>query len=145
MRGRPKKVKALSVVAGGRKLAIKCPKELCPKAVCEWKRVVGELSAAGTIENVDLAVLAGYCEAYAEFILSIDELKSTGPTTITEKGNWIQHPLVSIKNSASERMLKYAVRLGLCPSARAGIDDKDDSAANPLLKIVENMKAARNA
>lgn len=91
-------------------------------ASVEWERICDELDSMGILYLADSMSIAGYCEAAAEFQRLAQTVREEGHTSVTDKGNVIQHPLVGAKNKAAERMLKFACQFGLTPSARASIE-----------------------
>ena len=100
-------------------LKSQCPKNLKVPGRVEWARVVDLCADMGTLNNLDYAALYTYCEAYQEFDELVSQVAETGPVTITDKGNYVQHPLLSVKNSAADRVLKIAKEFGFTPAARA--------------------------
>ena len=126
---------ALALVAGnpGRRPLPKNepkPKVACPPppeflgdiARAEWQRVCPRLAEVGLMTNIDVAVLAAYCTAFAEMVEAIG--KQAGRTTVvkTHNGNLIQSPFVSMISRARADMVRYASELGMTPSRRAGLD-----------------------
>jgi P27 family predicted phage terminase small subunit len=126
-RGRPNVVKKRNI----RCEELSPPDALDDIAKGEWVRVCGQLRENGALAELYLPAIAGYCEAWSEFVRMSILVKKTGPVTKTEKGNWIQHPLLGVKNQAAERMLRFASQLGMTPVTReklstanaCGIDD----------------------
>jgi P27 family predicted phage terminase small subunit len=57
-----------------------CPPHLSTVAKTEWKRICGILYDMGVITQIDRAVLAGYCQAYARWAEAERKLKE-GPTS----------------------------------------------------------------
>lgn len=87
----------------------------------EWSRVAPILAAAGLLRDADHAMLAAYCEAYAEFVEAKKMLKKKGRTFTTDKGYVSASPWVAIKNNAADRMGKFAAHFGLSPASRARV------------------------
>ena len=91
----------------------------------EWDRIVDELVELELMTNVDITVLASYCEYYSKFVeatqalrkegLFIEYTNKFGATNVTE------HPLVNTQKKAFEAVLKCCTELGLTPSSRAKI------------------------
>ena len=86
------------------------------------------------INKIDAGCFAAMCEAYSEYVRALKLLKGGNPMVKTKKGNWIQHPLVGIKNQAAERYLKFAQQFGMTPAARAKLADDQINAAAKLKK-----------
>jgi P27 family predicted phage terminase small subunit len=85
------------------------------------------LLADCSVGELDSDAIALYCQAAVEF-----ESRYDCPlTVISAKGNTIQHPKVSLRNKAFERMLKLAKELGLTPKSRAGLPKNPAPAYDP--------------
>jgi P27 family predicted phage terminase small subunit len=97
------------------------PLYLTESAVIEWKRVAPQLFAARVLTAADLASLAAYCQAYADWMNARDELSASGFTITTEKGNLIQSPWVGIANKAMNNFVKIAAEFGMTPSSRTRV------------------------
>lgn len=106
-------------------------------AAAEWKRAGGQLYRLGLITEIDQAVFAAYCFAYSRYMSAEravqmeakrdqnrrgrGRLGASGLLIRTKSGNIIQNPAVGIANQAAKAMLRYAIELGLTPSARTRI------------------------
>lgn len=105
-------------------------------ACAEWDRVCDELDQMKLLCTADAATIGAYCEAVAEFQRLAQQVREEGHTTVTDKGNVIQHPLVGAKNKARADLLRYAAHFGLSPSSRVGLEvgggasDGDEDEAN---------------
>ena len=102
------------------------PSALKGEALREWKRITKVLGPMWMLSDLDRAVLAAYCTAYARWKAATDGIaaaaKSTGHgglLTETRNGNLIQNPLVGIQRRAAEDMVKHGAEFGLTPSARS--------------------------
>ena len=98
-----------------------------------------------SIDKLDVGTFAAMCEAYSEFVRVSKQLKkemkkknSIGPVVKTKKGNWVQHPLLGVKNQAAERYLKFAQQFGMTPAARAKIAEDQITAADKLKKYMSS-------
>ena len=118
----------------------KCPRHLDKEARKEWRRVARELEPLGMLTNLDMAVLASYCQAYsmwATATLKLQEqgmiFKIPGKTTTkimkdgTEKteqtggGYPMINPWWTVINKANEQMVKALVEIGMSPSSRSRV------------------------
>jgi P27 family predicted phage terminase small subunit len=97
-------------------------------AASEWMRVAPEMVANRLItQRADVASLASYCTAYERWRLAESALQQQqnepfgGYITETEKGNWIQSPLVGVARRAMLDMIKIMSELGMTPVSRARI------------------------
>ena len=85
------------------------PSALKGEALREWKRITKVLGPMWMLSDLDRAVLAAYCTAYARWKAATDGItaaaKSTGHGGLlveTRNGNLIQNPLVGIQRRAAE-------------------------------------------
>jgi P27 family predicted phage terminase small subunit len=105
------------------------PDQLDDLAVAEWRRLVPILEAGGVLTDVDTATLTAYCGVYSTFMKAeqaLSELAARDTTfdgllVRTKNGNLIQNPLLGVRNTALDKMLKCAVELGMTPSSRSRI------------------------
>ena len=120
-------------------------KHLSAEAVAEWKRVAKLLADAGVLTEIDMAVLAAYCQSYgiaeqaSQAIAKMaarDELTS-GLMIKSAKGNAVPNPLVWIASAARRDSIRYAAELGMTPAARSKIQVSEALAekANPFLAL----------
>jgi P27 family predicted phage terminase small subunit len=105
------------------------PGHLTQEALEEWRRVAAELHRLGMLSEIDRTALAAYAQAYGRWVkaeralsrMAEKDLLTGGLMIRTSNGNAIQNPLVGTANAASAAMMKYAVELGMTPSARTRI------------------------
>ena len=91
-----------------------CPKSLGKEAKAEWRRVVKHLEAMGLLAQTDRAMLTAYCEAWGEFVETLEAIKKA--PSFVEAIEW---GLLKAKNDAAKRILQFAQHFGLSPAARA--------------------------
>lgn len=89
----------------------------------EWDYITGQLQrmGRGMLRQSDQALLFAYCEAMAEVVYCVKQLEKCPRLIETDKGNWVQNPLVGIKNKAVQRLIALAGHFGLSPAARTRI------------------------
>lgn len=96
-----------------------CPKWITGEARREWRRILPQLEAAGLLTAADLAALAAYCDAWADFC----EASAAVRKALAPKGcgfvEAIRRGLLSAKRAAREALLKAADRFGLSPATRS--------------------------
>jgi P27 family predicted phage terminase small subunit len=115
------------------------PPHLSDEAKVEWGRVANELYELGLLTRIDRASLAGYCQAYADWVEAEDQIrrygkvvKSPSKKTVrhgrdgskieeTSGGYPIQSPFLAIRNKALELMHKFAIEFGMTPSSRSRV------------------------
>jgi P27 family predicted phage terminase small subunit len=121
-----------------------CPTWLDEEARAEWKRVVKELLAQGTLAAADRAVLSAYCEAWSEFVAIMTELaKCPSRVVWTEKGYPVANPLIAQKNKAVARIESAAKQLGLTPAARLRIGTESPSGSGAPSALAEQIQKKR--
>lgn len=98
-----------------------CPKHLDKEARVEWDRAGKLLMAVGLMTELDMATLAGYCDAYSAWARATIEVSITGPVLIRPEDIPLLNPWLRVAREAFDRMMKNAVLLGLSPSSRAGL------------------------
>jgi len=108
-----------------------------------WTDTLHAFSGTYTFDQIDLSSFSLMCEAWSEFVRASAGLKkeqeegvSNGIYTVTKNGNIIQHPLVSVKNQAAERYLRFAKEFGMTPAARAKIAENQVSTVDKLKKYM---------
>ncbi len=104
----------------------------------EWKRLAPTLAKLGLLSDLDRGAFTAYCEAWSTFkraTVALEKIARKDPKTfggmliVTKAGNAIQHPLVGIRNRASETMVKFGNEFGFTPSSRARVHDDAPAAA----------------
>ena len=99
-----------------------CPSHLDDMAKIEWQRCGDILMTIGLMTELDMAVLAGYCQAYSEWARATIEVPKKGPVWIEAKTGLPRlNPWLRVAREAYDRMIKAAVLLGLSPSSRASL------------------------
>jgi len=88
----------------------------------EWRRVVPELDRVGVLTTVDMAALAGYCQAYARWQQSEQVIEKEGATyeSETQTGGLMirARPEVRIAQVYLAHMRSFCAEFGLTPSSR---------------------------
>ena len=126
-----------------------CPSHLGEIAKAEYDRVGKELYTLGLLTKLDKALLAGYAEAYADWVdasgrcvgpngkdLKVlktgEKLTYDAAGNIIERsgGNYFENPYYSIKKRSAEQMHKFGTEFGLSPSSRARLSGKAKETEN---------------
>lgn len=122
---------ALRVLHGDRKSRINLneprPVDIPPEppswlsrwAVEEWRRLVPDLIAMGTVKRVDATALAAYCEAVSRLRTASVLVAESGPLLIGDDGLVRKNPAVAQARDASYEVRMWAREFGLTPSARS--------------------------
>ena len=109
-----------------------CPTWLSREAKAEWKRLAPMLVERVGLAVIDRAVLAVYCETFAEVHGLVMAIRKLRPR---DRAKHEPH-LARMRNDARAAMLRYATQLGLSPAARTGLklqpadDDQATDAEN---------------
>lgn len=97
------------------------PAHLSAAALVEWNRITHELAAKNVITIVDQAIIALYCQAYAQWAYHSDQLEQEEHFLTTPKGYRYMNPQIGLINTLGEKLAKYAAELGITPSSRSRI------------------------
>lgn len=115
---KPKPKLSIIKVEGGYKRPA-MPQYLTGDARTEWKRIVPILEDMGVLAEADRTMLAIYCKCYAEWREADELVKSL--LIVTANKNVIQHPALSIRRNAENRLKVLGAEFGLSPSSRTGL------------------------
>lgn len=98
------------------------PKWLSSVAKKEFNRVVIELTRLKLVDNLDLSILAIYCDAYSKYIELCKTIKEKGLTVEhTNKAgqtNTVISPYVQVQQKYIDVIIKCSSKLGLSISDR---------------------------
>jgi P27 family predicted phage terminase small subunit len=97
-----------------------CPDVLTEEAKREWEEKIVELREMGMLTVVDGALLAAYCQAYADWLEALREVKE-GRVQKTDTGYEAMRAWQTIYERAEKRMTLLAREFGFSPSARTRI------------------------
>lgn len=98
-----------------------CPKELDAGARKEWRRIVRELDEFGLLTNLDRAALAGYCQAWSDWLDAREKIAKYGKLTKGAKGNLVKSPVVRLADDALTHLRALAAEFGFTPSSRTRV------------------------
>jgi P27 family predicted phage terminase small subunit len=106
-----------------------CPKYLTGYAREEWSRAGRELVSVGILTDLDLGLLAAWCQTFKTWrgcveamnTLEVQDPATRGLIVRSPSGAAYQNPILGTMNSAAREMRRLAQELGLSPSGRAGI------------------------
>ena len=99
----------------------RCPKHLDKAARKEWRRAGKILQSIGLMTELDMAVFAGYCDAFSQWGEVTEKVHETGLVYKKPDGSPALNPYLRVAREAYDRMMKAAVLLGLSPSSRASL------------------------
>lgn len=114
-----------------------CPKHLNKIARAEWKRVTTQLAILGMIGEIDMAALAAYCAAWADFVHASKMIEKEGAVTENQYGAPIRNPWMLVKKQAMDQIVAFGAQFGMTPSSRSRVslppsDTPEDKMASML-------------
>ena len=98
-----------------------CPKHLDKMARKEWRRAGKVLQTIGLLTDLDMAVLAGYCDGYSQWAEATAQVQKGGTVYKRPDGSPGLSPYLRVAREAYDRMMKAAVLIGMSPSSRASL------------------------
>ena len=105
--------------------------------------ITGEACRIAPDIKIDRTALAAYCDAFADYLKYKELADKTKPMLQTDKGNWVQNPLVGMKHKARDTLLKLAAEFGMTPSARSRVSaisgNGKDEPKGKLSRFFENV------
>lgn len=150
MKGRKPLPAAVKAAREGRKCPAvpagpppECPPHLGPEARREWDRVIPALVEIGLVGAVDTAILAAYCETYAQWVKASAILEEEGYTASGSNGNIVLNPLARWVTQLKDQLRQQCSELGLTPSSRArlqvpGGEEAEDTLEGVLNRVSSN-------
>ena len=100
---------------------ISCPRWLSADARREWKRIKPVLESCRILTKADLAMLASYCQAWADYKQVTRALNAMDSHVIDSPQGSRIAPEVHLQRKFFEIILKAGAKLGLSPADRTGI------------------------
>ena len=97
------------------------PSHLNRPAKVEWKKQAAKLHRLGLLTEIDVTMLALYCQAYGRWVEAEKDVAKHGAVITTTNGNVIQSPYVNVANCAMRDCHKYATEFGMSPSSRTKV------------------------
>lgn len=152
MAGRPRKSVDASVAKRGKKEKINrkiqeeklkidrdqliAPTFLDEIAKEEFYRVVDETAKIDVLDNLDLSILAMYCNAYSQYIEVNEQIRNTMPALrYNDKGR--SSPLINIQDKLAKQILSYSSKLGLATTDRLKLMVPNELAENKENKFLK--------
>jgi P27 family predicted phage terminase small subunit len=114
------------------------PEWLTDKAAIEFERVVQEASRIDMLDNLDLSVLAIYCDNYARYIEMATYLNLHNPVFETDKGYQMVSPRVTILNQCAKNIFTCSTKLGMAVTDRLKliVPVKEEKSVNKFVKFL---------
>lgn len=106
-----------------------CPDFLTGAAAEEWDRAAHELIDVGILSDLDLPLLATWCQQWKIWRACVDRMnkleaedpETRGVIVKSATGAAYQNPVLGAMNAAARELRKLGQELGLSPSGRAGV------------------------
>jgi P27 family predicted phage terminase small subunit len=73
------------------------------------------------VTDLDRAILAAYCQAYALWAEAVAAVRKYGAMVKSPSGFPMQSPYVAVANKQAELMIRIAAEFGFSPSSRSRI------------------------
>lgn len=87
----------------------------------KWIEVGPHLAAVGLFSEIDNGAFAQYCGAWDEFHDADQQVRESGLTYQSDKGNILVNPAVSIRQKARQAIRQWGNEFGLSPAARVSL------------------------
>jgi P27 family predicted phage terminase small subunit len=116
----------------GRELAQE-GQQLALEATREYHRVSRQLSKLGLLTDIDGALLALYCDAYARWVVASRGLQKHGLLVKAGRSDRgpVKSPYATLVDHAFDRMVKIATEFGMSPSSRSRIQGAPAASNDP--------------
>jgi|GEM_PF-269386 hypothetical protein len=122
------------------------PEWLSPNAKLEFERVVEEVSKINILDNLDLSVLAIYCNAYDGYIQTVEILNKEGLIQYKETSNGdalaIAHPAINTQEKYVKQIMQCSTKLGLATTDRLKlvVPIREEPAENKFITLLKVRK-----
>ena len=122
------------------------PEWLSPNAKLEFERVVEEVSKINILDNLDLSVLAIYCNAYDGYIQTVEILNKEGLIQYKETSNGdalaIAHPAINTQEKYVKQIMQCSTKLGLATTDRLKlvVPIREEPAENKFITLLKARK-----
>lgn len=118
---------------------LKAPAYLSETAKLEFTRVVEEASKIDTLDNLDLSILAIYCNAYSQYLEITAEIqKAEESYRYVTEDNKIS-PLINAQDKIIKQIMTCSGKLGLATTDRLKliVPTKEESETNKYLRYLD--------
>ena len=142
LRGNPRKGRLNTPVDPAFETSIPpMPEFLEGKAIDEWMRVTQDLAEKQIITNVDMGIVAVYCQAYGRLHEVTEALRGQGMTVESTRGIAQMNPLIREEGRLRQEIAKYSSELGITPTARNKVRSVGQGKAKPTKTqvLAENL------
>lgn len=112
----------------------KPPEILAGVALETWQKISNEMTAAGTISNVDAEALLAYCTAVQDLHDTYEDIETFGRIVETERG-LVKNPAFTIRATALTQIKAFACEFGLTPASRGKVKGSPDEKKNKFADL----------
>ncbi|WP_130889855.1 phage terminase small subunit P27 family [Fusobacterium ulcerans] len=124
---------------------LKAPEWLRVEAKEEFERVVEEAEKIDILDNLDLGILAIYCNAYSYYVdvsKLIQENGYLGMRTTKYDDYETVHPLLIVQEKYVKQIMQCSTKLGLATTDRLKliVPTKEDPKENKFIELIRNRK-----
>lgn len=118
---------------------LKAPAYLVEAARVEFERVVAEASKIEILDNLDLSILAIYCNAYAQYLEITEEIFKEKISHRYVTADKKISPLVNAQDKIIKQIMTCSSKLGLATTDRLKliVPVKEESQTNKYLKYID--------
>ena len=125
----------------GRDQLTKPPAWLSKNGKKEFERIVEEAGHVDLLDNLDLGILAMYCNAYDCYVDITEKIKKTGylGTRVTANDEYqTVHPLLVAQEKYVKQIMQCSTKLGMATTDRLKliVPKKEESSTNKYLKYL---------
>lgn len=97
---------------------VKPPMPLYGPASREWVRITPHLHSLGLLTDLDLTMLAAYCESWGRYCDAQAEVSEHGILIEGYRGGLVKNPAAQLVRDAFSDMIRLALEFGMTPSSR---------------------------
>lgn len=116
-------------------------------ALKKFNQLVEELRVADILSNVDMDLLAVYCDCWSKYVEATKMLSAQNLVELQESKNGFskdQNPYIKVQNTYSDKLVKLSALFGLSPACRSKIahlkpSDKHKK-IDPLTELIMELR-----
>ena len=118
---------------------LKAPAYLSEAAKIEFTRVVEEASKIGILDNLDLSILAIYCNAYSQYQEIIEQLQEQEKSHRYITKDYKVSPLINAQDKVIKQIMSCSSKLGLATTDRLKlvVPIKEENQTNKYLRYLD--------
>lgn len=121
------------------------PQELDQFAQDEWRRVIDELVTNRLMTSLYRAALAGYCQAWSNWVQAELKVREHGAVYTTQTGTQKPSPWVARAQAERAAMRQFAAEFGMSPSSSTGVRSSPSEPKDQLKQHLARRPKAPNA